>query len=132
MTDQDKELLACIDELIKDAPSIGIPGLPFRILREKVEALITEKDAARETVLDMTTQFAYECDMKKGAALTAGGLSALEGAFSLLGWDDPHMTPERECQHKGCHKHAHCGMTTPDGYKWLCSEHAKPYWNVPL
>lgn len=55
--------------------------------------------------------------------LWAGGLSALEDAFEVLGWDDPHFVEDQGCEHPGCVKWATCGTPTPDGYKRLCGEH---------
>lgn len=81
-------------------------------------------DSLREALEDMVWQFAYCGKMANGRlGLTTGGLSALEGAFAELGWDDPHPVPERECQAEGCHDEATCGTPTPDGYKRLCGEH---------
>ncbi len=48
----------------------------------------------RETVEDLVRQFAYPTIVDGVPALTTGGLSALEGAFRVLGWDDPHMVED--------------------------------------
>jgi hypothetical protein len=48
-------------------------------------------DELRETVEDLVRQFAYRTSVDGVPAYTAGGLSALEGAFAVLGWDDPHI-----------------------------------------
>lgn len=76
-----------------------------------------------EIIEDLTTRFAYRGQHKGRFALYTGGLSALEHAFSALGWDDPHYAPEYECQIKGCHKEATCGTNTKAGYKRVCTDH---------
>ena len=85
-------------------------------LRERIEGL----EAALES---MVRQFAYEGHKNGRPAYGTGGLSALEEAFSALGWNDPQPALDRECQAAGCHKWASCGSPTPDGYKWLCGDH---------
>lgn len=93
-------------------------------LRELVEADKT----LREFAEDVARQFGYRGTTADGrAAYTAGGLSTLEWAWSLLGWPDPKPAPECECQEEGCHEWANGGRPTPDGYKWLCSRHYLAY-----
>jgi len=77
----------------------------------------------RETIADLLYQFAYDTTYRNGPALTTGGLSALEDAFAVLGWSDPHRIPEEKCQTARCPKRATCGTPTPDGYKRLCGDH---------
>ena len=55
--------------------------------------------------------------------ISTGGLSTLERAFDILGWNDPHPVPECECEVPGCHEHANCGTPTKDGYKRVCGKH---------
>ena len=93
-------------------------------LRELVEV----RDTLREFAEDVARQFGYRGTTPDGrAAYTAGGLSTLEWAWSLLGWPDPKPAPECECQEEGCHEWANGGRPTPDGYKWLCSRHYLAY-----
>ena len=93
-------------------------------LRELVEADKT----LREFAEDVARQFGYRGTTPDGrAAYTAGGLSTLEWAWSLLGWPDPKPAPECECQEEDCHEWANGGRPTPDGYKWLCSRHYLAY-----
>lgn len=73
-----------------------------------------------EAVQDLTQQFAYRINYNGKAAFSTGGLSALENAFDILGWDDPHPAPEYECQNPECHAWATCGTYTRGGYKLLC------------
>jgi len=84
----------------------------------------TYKDALE----DMVWQFAYKAngDEKKPASLFTGGLSALEHAFDVLGYSDPHPAPDGECVVMNCHKWATCG--TPKGakngqYLSCCGDH---------
>lgn len=72
---------------------------------------------------DVAHQFGYHSQHNGRLTLTHGGLSTLEWAFDILGWENPHPDPENECQHEGCHHYASCGTPTKDGYKRLCSYH---------
>ena len=77
-----------------------------------------------EVIEDLCHQFAYHAHSdERGKYLTTGGLSALEHAFWILGWDDPHYVAEGGCQHPGCKAWDTCGTPTPDGYKRLCGKH---------
>lgn len=90
--------------------------------REALRAL-KEKDEAAEVVKDLLHQFAYSGEKDGRAMLWTGGLSALEWGFKFVGWDNPHFTPELECEQTDCHAMAECGANTPDGYKRLCGKH---------
>ena len=68
-------------------------------------------------------QFGYYFPIKDILYISTGGLSTLERAFWILGWNDPHPVPECECEFPGCHKHANCGTPTKDGYKRVCGKH---------
>ena len=78
---------------------------------------------SEEVIEDLLLQFAYRTSTGGRLALGTGGLSALESGFGALGWDDPHLIPDYECERDGCHKEATCGTPTPDGYKRLCGNH---------
>lgn len=71
----------------------------------------------------MVWQFAYRVTANGRAALSAGGLSALEEAFAALDWEDPRPVPEAECQAPDCHDFATCGANTAQGYKRMCGAH---------
>lgn len=58
-------------------------------------------DELRETVEDLVLQFAYPTTKNGVPVLTTGGLSALEGAFAVLGWDDPHVLEKPHEQYGG-------------------------------
>lgn len=77
----------------------------------------------KEFARDVVCQFGYYVLCDGRLHLSAGGLSTLEWAFDILGWEDPHPFPEGECEWEGCHEHATCGTRTADGYKRVCSWH---------
>ena len=72
---------------------------------------------------DVAYQFGYYFPIKDMLYISTGGLSTLERAFDILGWNDPHPVPECECEVPGCHEHATCGTPTKDGYKRVCGKH---------
>lgn len=86
-------------------------------------ACLEEIERLKESVLDMVIQFGYYSKVHGRLHITTGGLSALENAFSGLGWEDPHPYPQGECEYPKCHAHATCGTPTKDGYKHVCGEH---------
>lgn len=104
-------------------------------LERRVDELEAERrdndsaDAERlgEFAEEVIRQFAYRIKTNERCAFTAGGLSVLEEAFDIVGWDDPHLCPECECEEDGCHEWVTGGMLTPDGYKWLCARHRAAY-----
>lgn len=96
--------------------------------REDVPFLLAEVERLRTGLEDMTRQFAYWSEGAGG--YWTGGLSALEEAFELLGWDDPQPAPEARCDEPGCLKTDTCGWpsrpggTGPNGgYRRTCYEH---------
>lgn len=93
--------------------------------------LLARNKVLWDALEDMVHQFAYEGSKNGTATLHTGGLSALEHAFGVLGWDDPHPVPERGCEYPGCANIATCGTPTPDGYKRLCIEHFMHCEEVP-
>lgn len=88
-----------------------------------LEADAVEVDDMRALAKDVAYQFGYYCQNKGRLHITHGGLSTLEWAFDILGWENPHPVPECECEIDGCHEHATCGAPTSDGYKRMCSRH---------
>ena len=72
---------------------------------------------------DVAYQFGYYFPIKDILYISTGGLSTLEWAFRILGWNDPHPVPECECEFPGCHEYANCGTQTKDGYKRVCGKH---------
>lgn len=77
----------------------------------------------KEFAEDVVYQFGYYCQNGGRLHITHGGLSTLEWAFDILGWENPHPVPECECEIEGCHEHATCGTPTADGYKRMCGRH---------
>lgn len=83
------------------------------------------KADSREFASDVAYQFGYYCQNGGRLHITHGGLSTLEEAFDILGWENPHAVPECECEIDGCHEHATCGAKTNDGYKRMCGRHCR-------
>ena len=82
-----------------------------------------EPEGIKEFAEDAAYQFGYYFPIKDMLYISTGGLSTLERAFDILGWNDPHPVPECECEFPGCHEHATCGTPTKDGYKRVCGKH---------
>ena len=82
----------------------------------------------REFAEDVVYQFGYYCQNGGRLHITHGGLSTLEWAFDILGWENPHPVPEFECEVEGCHEHATCGTPTADGYKRMCGVHFSKHY----
>ncbi|HSW43519.1 MAG TPA: hypothetical protein VLM76_13510 [Patescibacteria group bacterium] len=77
---------------------------------------------AREALVEMVRHFGYWSSAVGGYC--AAGMSALEDAFDVLGWDDPHPFPEDRCDEPGCLGQATCGWPTRDGrYRRTCGGH---------
>jgi len=93
-----------------------------------------------EALRDMVYQFAYTGNGKRGrACIHTGGLSALEGAFAVLGMEDPTYTPQNECEVVKCYQTATCGTTESgvsgdekSAYRRLCGEHYRQIPNPKL
>jgi hypothetical protein len=81
----------------------------------------------KEALEDMVWQFGYRGVKNNKPVIHTGGLSALESAFEVLGWDDPHYLPEEgyTCEVVGCVEPDTCGTHWGDNplYLRLCSEH---------
>ena len=82
-----------------------------------------DPEEIKEFAEDVAYQFGYYFPIKDMLYISTGGLSTLERAFDILGWNDPHPVPECECEFPGCHEHATCGTPTKDGYKRVCGKH---------
>jgi hypothetical protein len=80
-------------------------------------------DDMKEFAADVAYQYGYYGQYNGRLHIGHGGLSTLEWAFDILGWDNPHPVPEFECEIDGCHEHATCGAPTSDGYKRMCGKH---------
>lgn len=95
----------------------------IRLIREQPAADAAPVSDLKEFAEDVLYQFGYKINCNGGLHITAGGLSTLEWAFSILGWEDPYPFPEGECEWDGCHEYATCGTLTQDGYKRVCGKH---------
>ena len=80
---------------------------------------------ALEVVEDLVIQFGYATENPPGVGTM--GLSALEGAFELLGWEDPHPLPTMGCDEPGCGKRSTCGWPSGTGYRRTCGDHWRTY-----
>ena len=86
----------------------------------------------KEALLNMVYQFADNCKKDGLPAYGTAGLSALENAFDVLGWDDPHPCPENKCDL--CNEWATCGTPAPppkyDSKTGMTTSHTKNYYRV--
>ena len=85
----------------------------------------------KEALEDMVYQFGYRTIHNNKPCISTGGLSALEEAFSALGWSDPYILPEEgnTCEIKGCMYHSTAGMPWEDMYLRLCHKHTSMVFN---
>jgi hypothetical protein len=100
-------------------------------------------DDYREALEDMVFQFAYRSMRGTHRILHTGGLSALECAFSALGWDDPYVVLDNACEIAGCNDWCSCVGPYPRsqakpgldptmvGFGHLCSQHYST-WSGPF
>ena len=129
LIDADRRTIATALKMIHDVDFT--PGVYEHSIYGKA-ALLLEKDAVevadmREFAEDVACQFGYYCQNNGRLHITHGGLSTLEWAFDILGWENPHPVPEFECEVTGCHEHATCGTQTADGYKRMCGTHFRKH-----
>lgn len=110
-----------------DWQHVKLTKLGYSIQRnENLDNIIKAHAEYKEALEDMVWQFAYQIDGKGKVPPRLGcmGLSALEQAFSVLGWENPHPVPDSSCDIKKCQRFPHAGVPFPDGdYLSLCSEH---------
>jgi hypothetical protein len=100
-----------------------------------VQAARTTPDHRDERIAVLTEalegcawQFGHRTTIDGKPVLTAAGLSDLEIAFSVLGWDDPHPLPEADvasqtCDIAGCDRWISGSWHWDGVYVRLCSEH---------
>jgi hypothetical protein len=89
------------------------------------------REESIDALEDMVYQFGYHTVADGRPAIITGGLSALESAFSALGWEDPHFLPEEgnTCEIKGCMEEISSGMNWGDMYLSLCHNHTRQAYN---
>lgn len=107
-------------ELIAQARAAGADP-DVLLLADRLEAA----ERATGALEDMAWQFAYRGRTDDDLIYTTGGLSALEHAFDVLGWDDPHKVEfdGNGCEWGDCGEWVSGGMPTDGGYLRLCSDH---------
>lgn len=98
---------------------------------------IVRNNPYKEALEDMVFQFGHRGVKNKKPMIWTGGLSALEEAFEVLGWDNPHYLPEQgyTCEVVGCMEADTCGTHWGDNklYLRLCSKHYRQsYSGVPM
>lgn len=98
-------------------------GLSCVMCGEWGEPWPCEAETMREALADMVNQFAYWSEGETPGQVT-GGLSALEGAFAALGYDEPHIAEHLRCDEPGCRRANSSGWPSPTGYRHTCHEHS--------
>ena len=102
-------------------------GVPYRVgertvgIREPYVIPVGPIDPVRDALEGMVYQFAYWSDGIGG--ISCGGLSALEDAFVVLGWEDPMPVPSMCCDEPGCMKQGTMGTPVVGGYRRTCWDH---------
>lgn len=94
-------------------------------IRHQPTVKAVKEDDMRAFAEDVVYQFGYYGQHKGRLHIIHAGLSALEWAFDILGWENPHPAPEYECEIDGCTERAIYGRLTKDGYKRVCVKHFK-------
>lgn len=103
----------------------------------QIAAYVARPTPAREGLdVDRLARFAEDVVRQwgyvGGGAISSGGLSTLEDAFEILGWDDPHPLPEGDparCDEPGCGAASSSGWPSPSGYRHTCHEHSDFHLN---
>jgi hypothetical protein len=80
----------------------------------------------KEAIESLIYQFGYRGVKGGKPCIGTGGLSALEFAFSVIGWDDPHFVQEEgnTCEIDGCMEEPSSGQRWDDLYLSLCYKHS--------
>lgn len=86
---------------------------------------MTPEDELRRALEEMVWQFAFRTVVKGRAALSNGGLSALEDAFDVLGWPDPYFPVDPPvCDIEGCPDWQVAAIRWRGVYTQVCREHS--------
>ena len=85
----------------------------------------------KEALEDMVYQFGYRTVIDNRPAIITGGLSAIESAFSALGWNNPHYIEEEgnTCEISGCMEPSTSGLRWGILYLSLCHKHSRMAWD---
>jgi len=83
----------------------------------------------KEALEDMVWQFGYRGTKSGRLMIWTGGLSALEDAFSALGWADPHYVDDdgMKCDVEGCNEWRSPQIRWDGVYVLICSKHFTDY-----
>ena len=97
----------------------------LKLPREALRDYHTKPNDMKEALEDMIFHFGYRGVVDNQPVIMTGGLSALESAFSALGWDDPHIIQEEgnTCDIKGCMEECTLGQRWGRYYLRLCHKH---------
>jgi hypothetical protein len=102
-------------------------GTDLTVARDEYLGGRVGDEALRAALEGMVYQFGYQTE---GPAVYTGGLSALEEAFSVLGWDDPHPVSDwAGCEVEGCREWNSSGQRWGDLYLHLCFRHSEALRN---
>lgn len=61
----EKELIACLDEMIEEAPGLCLLPTPFKLIRGAVAEIIAERDALKKKLSEMTENGKVNSDIEK-------------------------------------------------------------------
>lgn len=92
------------------------------VLSAALSAAEDRAEKLRAALEDMVNQFAYWSESDPPGQVT-GGLSALEEAFAVLGYDEPHPAEHLRCDEPDCRQQSSAGTPTLTGYRRTCHEH---------
>lgn len=90
---------------------------------KEIAMLWSRATRLQDALEDMVWQFGHRSVNAKGKFICSGGLSTLEYAFGILGWEDIHYVEEGGCQYEGCLDWDTCGIPVKGGYKRVCGKH---------
>jgi len=110
-----------ISGLVAQLRTLNILRVDGECIYTIVNNAATKIEELHEALVGMCEQFAGWSD-KKGGYLT-NGLSSLELAFDVLGWEEPSICKEAQCDEPGCKKQIICGWPSSNGYRSTCGEH---------
>ncbi len=122
------ELYTALKQLVAEGYADGVSE---EALQKGAEALdkapqLPSWEDTIKALATMVWQFGHRGTKNEKPIMWTGGLSALEEAFEVLGWDDPHYLPIQEgycCEVEGCVEQDTIGTFWDGLYLRLCSSH---------
>lgn len=92
----EQKIAEIVEQLCIVCPSEITCGFDMREKASKaILALIASEQAPlKQALINMCYQFAYDGKKNGKTCVCTGGLSPLEDAFEVLGWDNPHFVEE--------------------------------------